>query len=213
MWMIEKILSQCASFLFPSYCFVCKKEGSAGQSICISCLASFPQPVDTPSPFIHALYSYKNHYVKKSIHAIKYFHRKDLLLPYAQAIAHKMKGKDIPSDAVIIPIPMPRLRSLIRGYNHSHILAKLISDATTLPVRTDIMLLNINKKRKRQVVIKSRSERLQNQRNAFILNQSVQGLHVILIDDVTTTGATLSEAYHLLRSHGARTVEAFTIAH
>jgi len=213
MWMIEKILSQCASFLFPTYCFVCKKEGSVGESICAPCLTLFPQPVDTPAPFITSLYSYKNHHVKKSIHAIKYFHRKDLILPYAQAIVHKIIEKDALSDAIIVPIPMPRLRSLIRGYNHSYALAKLVGSNTMFLVRTDILSINNKKKRKRQVLTKSRSERLQNQQNAFIVNTSVKNMHIILIDDVTTTGATLREAYALLKSHGARTVEAYTIAH
>ena len=59
----------------------------------------------------------------------------------------------------------------------------------------------------------SRAERLKNQHNAFVVQTSVQGLSVILVDDVTTTGATLLEARKVLLEAGATSVQAYTVAH
>jgi predicted amidophosphoribosyltransferase len=59
----------------------------------------------------------------------------------------------------------------------------------------------------------SRKERIDNQKNAFSINSSVENKIIILIDDVTTTGSTLHEARTLLLKKGAHEVHALTIAH
>jgi len=61
---------------------------------------------------------------------------------------------------------------------------------------------------------KTRAQRLVNVKNAFQANeQLVKGKNIIVIDDVTTTGATIREAVRALRASGARHVMAFTVAH
>ena len=73
--MIKKILQNILSFLFPPCCYLCRKEGKV---LCLTCINSLKKPVDTPYPFITSLFSYKEVRVKKFIHAMKYFHRKDI---------------------------------------------------------------------------------------------------------------------------------------
>lgn len=205
--MVTKTISLLLTTLFPPYCYTCKKEGF---SLCPNCLNSFQKAIDTPYPYIRSMYSFKDPSIKKIIHAIKYFHRKDLLRPLAMEIAPEIRtNKNI--QYTLVPIPMPRLRKYLRGYNHAEALAYELSAITLFPVRTDILKRTALKKR--QVRTRSRKERLENQRHAFRGDRAVVGMNIILIDDVTTTGATLREARETLRKQGAVHVEAFTIAH
>ncbi|MCY4582573.1 MAG: phosphoribosyltransferase family protein, partial [Chloroflexi bacterium] len=64
-----------------------------------------------------------------------------------------------------------------------------------------------------QVSAATRAERLRNVRDAFAAVRSLDGGAAVLVDDVTTTGATLSAAAHALRSAGAERVYALTFAH
>ena len=192
---------------FPSYCYICKIEGSA---ICSSCLKKRTLAIETPSPVITSIYSFKDPSIKKIIHAIKYFHRKDLVAPLVAALADEILQKNT-TGYVLVPIPMPLLRKYIRGHNHAETIAYEISHYTGIPLRKDLLSRAVTKKR--QVTTTSRYERLKNQHGSFSVNKDVLGMSIFLIDDVTTTGATLLEARRLLLKKGASHVEAFTVAH
>ncbi len=205
--MIQKIISSLGSLLFPSYCYHCHKEG---ESFCEDCLDARKRAVDTPAPYITSVYSFKDPVIKKAIHAVKYFHRKDLISPLTKRLVDEIKMRAL-TTYVLVPIPMPTMRQYIRGYNHTEAMARVIAKHTNLPVQINILTRAESKKR--QVTTRSRNERLKNQHNAFKVSTDVRGLHIILIDDVTTTGATLLEARRVLLKEGATHVEAFTIAH
>lgn len=207
MWMMKKLFSFFVSFLFPSECYLCHKEGSC---LCDTCILTLPKPVDTPAPFITSLYSFKDHRIRKIIHAAKYFHRKDLLLTLGSKLSQELKSSNLTFD-LIIPIPMPKMREYIRGYNQAEILARTISDELGIPCSKDILLRD--KQKSRQVLARTRKARLRNQKHAFIIKKTLTQKNILLVDDVTTTGATLFEARRELISHGAITVHAITVAH
>lgn len=216
MWMIQqlilKYLHTIVATVFPHHCYVCKKEKD-NESICKECLMTFKLVIETPSPYITSIYSFKDIRIKKIIHAIKYFHRKDLLYPFAKSLGKEIQCIENYESYTLIPIPMPLLRKHIRGYNHSEILADFIGKELKIPVKCDILLRNPTQTKKRQVLLSSRKERLKNQHGAFIVTSDIQRGNFILIDDVTTTGATLHVARKKLLAHGASRVCAFTIAH
>jgi ComF family protein len=114
-------------------------------------------------------------------------------------------------NTVLVPIPMPLIRKYIRGYNQSEHIARILSQQLQVPV--DMGILKRLRSPKRQVTLKTKSERIKNQRQSFVVNKTVSLLDIILIDDVTTTGATLQEARDLLLSLGAKSVRAITLAH
>ena len=209
--MISTIISFFDRTLFPRSCFICKEESPL--SLCENCLRSFAKSYETPSPFITSMYSYKDRRIKRIIHAIKYFHRKDLIVPLAMHTKGKMDIlPNFSNSYALIPIPMPRLRRYIRGYNHAEELAKQLSLLTKIPLRSDVLARP--SLTRRQVMTKTRHERLKNQHNTFVLKNPIdKSTTVFLIDDVTTTGATLHEARKLLLGIGVERVFAYTIAH
>lgn len=207
MWMIRDYYQKIIEILLPSYCYLCKEEGKA---LCSSCRDSFSRAVETPSPFIRSHYSFKDTRVKHIIHAIKYFHRKDLIAPLLEPCLEELTKRYQGYD-YIVPIPMPKLRRYMRGYNHAETLAHLLSNHLQIPLTKELLFRNQNKKR--QATIRSRRERLLNQQKAFTASPLALGKKILVVDDVTTTGATLFAAEKSLHEQGALSVEAFTLAH
>ncbi len=183
--------------------------------MCDKCIASLARSVDTPAHYITSIFSFRDKNVKRIIHSIKYYHRKDLVLPLANSVAKELKrtllGKEYDQNLVLVPIPMPKIRKFMRGYNQSEIIAEKISSMLSLPVKKDILVRT--RSPKRQVKTNTRVARLTNQHNSFKVLGDIKNLHIILIDDVATTGATLDEARKVLLKSGASSVVAVTIAH
>jgi competence protein ComFC len=121
------------------------------------------------------------------------------------------KNKLSEKDFFLIPIPITEKSRKTRGYNQSLLIAKRISDENK--IMQNILFKNRN--HIPQNKIKNRAERLGNVKNSFEVrkNELVENKIVILIDDVVTTGATLTEAKKVLKSSGAKKVFAFVVAH
>ncbi|MFA6608439.1 MAG: phosphoribosyltransferase family protein [Candidatus Paceibacterota bacterium] len=111
----------------------------------------------------------------------------------------------------IVPIPMPKIRKYIRGYNQAELIAKELSQKTSIPIKNNVLTRTYSPKR--QVKSHTRNERLKNQHNSFQTTSSVNGLNIILVDDVITTGATIFEARNILQKSGANKVVAISLAH
>jgi ComF family protein len=120
----------------------------------------------------------------------------------------------------LIPIPIDKSRKWERGFNQAELICKAlvkIDENKNFVLKPDI-LIKI-KDTGHQARIESRHRRLENIKNSFTINpntdptQEIKGKNIILLDDVTTTGATLSEAKKILKNAGARKVIAFTVAH
>ena len=206
--MIPNYFGKIIEILFPPSCICCHKEGSP---LCNSCVARLHRALDTPYIFIHSTFSFRDPKVKQIIHSIKYYHRKDLIIPLVNVVASEMRHSPINYTGVLIPIPMPKIRRWMRGYNQAEEITKILSSNLKLPMRTNILVRTRNAKR--QVEASTRGARLLNQKNTFIVQGEVNNLDIILIDDVTTTGATILEARKVLLNHGASSVIAVTLAH
>lgn len=115
-------------------------------------------------------------------------------------------------QALVVPVPLSTRRLRERGFNQSELIARKIAQA--LHLTCDNTLLLRTRHTVPQTEMSLRRERLFNVRNAFscITPERVNGRHVILIDDVFTTGATLSECAKVLQSAGAKKVTALVVA-
>jgi ComF family protein len=111
---------------------------------------------------------------------------------------------------VIVPVPLHPARERERGFNQASLLAELLSKQTSIRCRP---LLQRIRYTTTQTAL-DRSERMENLHNAFRLRKKadVRGLRVLLIDDVLTTGSTLSECARVLKRAGAISVHAATAA-
>ena len=110
-------------------------------------------------------------------------------------------------DAVV-PVPLHWTRKWSRGFNQSLILAKAVSKTLGIPV---LSALRRTKRTKDQTKL-SREARLANVRGAFRAVCKVKGRKVLLLDDVTTTGATLEECRRVLTQAGAAEISAAVVA-
>jgi ComF family protein len=208
MWMIHTYFEKLLEIFFPPSCISCRKEG---HQVCNDCLVRLHRAINTPHLFIHSTFSFKDPVVKKIIHSIKYYHRKDLIIPLAKILTAEIKSSVTRYTGILVPIPMPKARKYIRGYNQAEEIAKVLSSTLELPMRTNVLMRTGTTQR--QVEASTRGARLANQKNAFLVSDQVQDLDIILVDDVTTTGATILEARKILLHHGAHSVVAVTLAH
>lgn len=114
------------------------------------------------------------------------------------------------ADAVIVPIPMHPDRERKRGYNQAELLAQKLSDVTNLPIAKHYLVRILNTAPQFGL---TRKERKKNLAGAFQANELlVRGKSIILVDDIFTTGTTLSEAAHELFNRGAKLVAAVTVS-
>jgi competence protein ComFC len=111
---------------------------------------------------------------------------------------------------LIIPVPLHPARLRERGFNQAHLLAKILGEEIGAPVSTALERIRYT----RTQTAFDRTERMENLRDAFRLRKkmSVRELQVLLVDDILTTGSTLSECARVLREAGARSIHAVTAA-
>ncbi len=215
---------------WPSRCLACSEPGLETRDICAACQArlpwnpiacptcALPLPVSSPAcgeclrraPPLDAAYA-----------AFVYARPVDRLLPrfkfhgdlaagrlLAQLMADAFATLERP-DAVI-PVPLHRKRLRARGYDQALELARPLARAFELPLLGEGLLRLRSTMAQSQL---SAPARRRNVRGAFVVPHASQlPAHVVLIDDVMTTGATLHAAAQALRRAGVRRVDAWVCA-
>jgi len=150
--------------------------------------------------------------VREALHAFKFRGRRALAAPLGDLLVETVQGR-LPAGApaLLVPVPLHPRRERERGFNQASLLARRLGRAWRVPVRDDVVV--------RAVATPSQTEldaraRRANVRDAFRLRRPevIAGRHVVLVDDILTTGATLSECARCLRAGGAATVGALTVA-
>jgi ComF family protein len=119
---------------------------------------------------------------------------------------------DIFKDCTVVPIPLSRKRLRMRGFNQAEIIAQPL--ARHLGLTFDTATLVRIRHAKPQTETRSAAERRENLRGCFAVRNVfvVRGRDILLVDDVTTTGATFLEAAKVLKAAGARTIYALSAA-
>jgi ComF family protein len=233
-----ELFEAAASLLYPPVCSACGGKTRAGEHLCARCetkviriVAPFCQQCSEPfegaitSTFTCANCAHRKIYfdaavaayrgrgiVRQIIHDFKYgrqVHLRYLVARWLFAAFddERLHGRQF---NVIVPVPLHPTRQRERGFNQASLLAELLSSQVSIPCKPVL-------KRIRYTTTQTaldRAERMENLHNAFRLrkNADVRGLHVLLIDDVLTTGSTLSECARVLKRAGAISVHAATAA-
>ncbi|MBI4134867.1 MAG: ComF family protein [Candidatus Sungbacteria bacterium] len=117
----------------------------------------------------------------------------------------------LPERALLVPIPLHRKRLRERGFNQAEVIAKSLAKALSIPLENNILMRA--KYAPPQTTMKTRKEREENAKNLYAVAAPIpDGATIILVDDVSTTGATLEEAARVLKEARAKQVWAFTAA-
>jgi competence protein ComFC len=231
-------LGALASLLYPPVCTICTANLDAGEYLCAACEAKAPRVVPPfcakcSEPFegaitgaftcancahrtIHfdaAVAAYRSRgIVRQIIHDFKYNRQIYLRHLVARWLGTAMDDVRLRCRRfdIIVPVPLHPARKRERGFNQASLLAELLSAQISIQCTP---LLERVRYTTTQTAL-DRGERMENLHNAFRLrkNMNVQDLRVLLIDDVLTTGSTLSECARVLKHAGAISVHAATAA-
>jgi ComF family protein len=140
---------------------------------------------------------------------MKYSARPDLARPLAELLRGVVRAAEISADCVV-PVPLHANRLVHRGYNQAALLAAPV--AAELGARLDVSALSRVRDTRQQAQL-PRWERAHNVHGAFVArSRNVRGRCVVVVDDVVTTGATLSACVDALLAAGAASVVTVAVA-
>jgi ComF family protein len=226
---LKELKGAALDLLFPRFCVGCGKEGDF---ICNSCQASLPRIESPICPkcgkpqtglvlcpnctnweadidAIRSPFRFEG-VVRKAVHEFKYHNLRAIAGQLAHFLGDYLIDNPIPYD-VIVAVPLHHKRLKERSYNQAALLSIELSGLTGIPVN-DISLIrciyNVQQAKTRNV-----EERRQNVIGIFsCLNEGLLEKKVLLIDDVTTSGATLNACASVLKKAGATSVWGLTLA-
>ena len=180
-------------------CTICWDDITAG-SFCQNCVAAPPPFTSVRAPYAH------EDGARNLVHQLKY----DGLSSLAEPLASLMLDTCEPSDLdLIVPVPLHPSRQRSRGYNQAALLARHISREGGVDI--DIRASRRVRKTKPLAQSMGRDERREIVAGAFAAEAGrVANRHILLVDDVVTTGATLAACSAALLDAGAATVRAVT---
>lgn len=189
MRVIESILN----FLFPTTCLFCK---NGDQVVCRDCFGKIPRNIQTKDNIL-SIYEYRNPQINTMLWKLKYHHTHDIAKLFGKVLAEEISHTlGVCENICLVPIPLNAKDKRI--YNH----AELIANSTGLKVIPNLLIKNSHKK---QAHTKGKKQRFENIKNSFTINKDLDVEHTshtfVLIDDVTTTGATIFEAKKVLADY------------
>lgn len=212
-----KILDLIAHLLYPWKCVFCESV-LKDTDICRECEEKLPYTVGDSAmqkfPFIDKCVSplYYKDKVRASVHQYKFGGCSAYSRRYAALMSDCVENNlDCRSIDVISWITLSKKRLRQRGYDQARLLAEEIAAKTGLPCR---QLLQKVKNNSAQSLTRDAKQRRENVAGVYALDDGadVSGLRILLVDDVVTTGATMSEAARILRKAGAKSVFGVTLA-
>jgi ComF family protein len=226
---LAKLKGMALDLLFPQWCVGCGKEG---EFICYSCRRSLPrikpplcprcgkpQPSGILCPScvgwqaridgIRSPFRFDG-VIRQAIYQLKYGNVRALAKPLAKLLNDYLSTNPVPGE-VLVPVSLHQKRLRERGYNQSSLLAQELGKLTNLPVVDNCLT------RQRHALPQARTsaigERWSNVADAFTCrDHRLQGKQVLLIDDVSTSGATLDACAAAVKAAGATSVWGLVLA-
>lgn len=210
----EGFCEQCwnlIEFISKPYCNICGYQfgfTTDDELICGRCLTKKPL-----FSTIRSLIKFDEN-SKKVIHAFKYYDKTGVAGFFARLLYDRYILEIAHSD-IIIPVPMHKLKRLLRMYNQAHILAKELAKIAAKPLYTDLLLktkwtksqASLTKKEREKSLSGSFSVNIKYMKSGFLKDKKV-----LLVDDVITTASTIKECSRMLKKAGASEVHVITIA-
>lgn len=210
-WIVEEL----AHYFLPNRCAVCNSKLLSEEiGVCLQCLYKLPKTnnFDEDNNIGEVLLA--GRFPFEGVASFAFFTKQGLL----QSLIHELKynnkpaignllgslfGEDLlhshflePID-VIVPVPLHPKKKVIRGYNQAEAFAQGISKATSIPISVDELIRVINNPTQTK---RSKTQRWENVKGIFEVTSTdvFQNKHVLLVDDVITTGSTLEACANAL---------------
>jgi len=207
---IQKHLESLVSLFYPRNCYTCNNNLTGNEAVlCTACRHSLPEtgfhdsvhnPVEKlfwgRIPVVHAtafLFFEKTSKYQSLIHQLKYNGKKEVGIFLGNLLGTALKHTKFDETEVIVSVPLHKSKLRRRGFNQSDIIAGGISEITGKPHLTDVLRRKVNTKSQTS---QTRYARWENVQGIFecCKPELIKNKHVLLIDDVVTTGATLEAA-------------------
>lgn len=226
---IQRWASDLIGLLFPELCNACGTELFLNEAIiCTKCLYDLP----FTDYHLHAenrvakqlwgrvninaamamLYFRKGSKVQNLIHSLKYNGKTEVGLMLGQLLGERLRlGQDYDDIDILIPVPLHPKKFRLRGYNQSSFIAAGISEKINVDIseKTLIRVLRTESQTK-----KNRYHRYENMQDVFVVENAalIKDKHILLVDDVVTTGATLEACANQLLLCGAKKISIAALA-
>ena len=223
------LINDFLSLIYPRYCEACGSNLYKHEDlICNQCIITLPHSnyhllsVNEINllfagrvPLVHALCIFnfeKSGRVQKLIHALKYQNQMGLGIWLGNYYANLLKVNSILEDVdLLIPIPLHKKKLKQRGYNQSECFAKGLSEVFERPMLNNCILRLSETSTQTK---KKKFERWQNVEGVFKINNPsiLENKHVLLVDDVITTGATIDAAWQTIKDIEGIKISVISIA-
>jgi len=224
-----KLLEYITGLFFPRVCSACGKTLMRDENVvCLTCRHTLPKTgyetfAENPSAQLFygrarlnavtsCFFFSKSGKVQHLIHELKYKGNYEAGIFLGQEIGKTIKDAPLFANIdCLIPVPLHPKRQRKRGYNQSEMIAKGINQITNIPISTHNLVRVVNTATQTH---KTKEERYENVKDIFAVNdaQQLENKHVLLIDDVLTTGATLSSCASKLSAIPNITISVATAA-
>jgi len=217
---LNKINNFLLDMLFPIKCVGCQIND---EILCDNCIQKINLNERVIDENIKAVFSYNDTIIKKAIWELKYHNKRYLgeklgHLLYEHFIEDISEMRiDVSGRSIyVIPVPISKEKTKVRGYNQSMMIAKGFCNSETseaLELKNGIIYKKIDTIP--QAKITNRKRRLENIRGVFKFKntETIKGRTFIVIDDVVTTGGTMNEIIKILKKAGAKKVYGLAVAH
>lgn len=213
--------------LLPHFCVLCHKPSHREMDLCLACENQLPflknachicasplpennticgQCLTRKKPFDQTISIFKYEPpVSAMITGLKFSAK----LHYATLFGKLLARKIIQKPELIIPIPLHKNRLKERGFNQSLEIAKQIGKQLNIPIDVKSCQRIIHTQPQAQIPAKDRKKNVQ---NAFGMVQKISTNHIAVIDDVVTTGHTISSFCQMLKQQGVQHIDVWCIA-
>jgi len=212
--------------VFPRRCLSCHKAGEYWCRLCQGLVVAAPRQCALCHVFtaigqlcerccrrhgfdtLWVTTEYHHGAIQQIIHALKFNFVSELAMPLGELLERSLPP--LVGEWHIVPIPLAKKRQRWRGFNQAELIARVVADRRGWPLSTHFLIKP--RQKKRQVGL-TRAERLKNSQGLFVASLAAANRQIIIVDDVVTTGATLTAAVSALRAAGATRVVGLVVAH
>ena len=231
--MLHNWINIIQDYLLPPTCILCGNKGfnsldlckhcynrlSRNQNSCYRCAEAFTTAITTPqlcgkclnSPpsfdETHAPFTYQGE-MRYLITTLKFGSQTKNARLLGQLLA-KYLNENAQMPELIIPVPLHKIRYRERGFNQTFEIAKTISTVLNTPLNTTSCFRTLDTAH--QMALNAQ-QRQTNMKNAFSVVKPIKAQHVVLFDDVMTTGSTLNELASTIKKSGVNRVDIWVCA-